>query len=192
MSTFKVQINNKYQGKLDVNGITGVENDPSIQRTVYITGPNKINRLLKDGDEFEDCNYYKRYAFPQCSLEDAIVTVLDDDGSVYSNDPTENTFPKVYNITALASSTYDDNQADILTDTGGVAIFTQITNNGSNSVQVKLNGLSGAIFSLLNDATQIFNARDLTITKIEIDNSASGSVDADIQIIVSVQSGCNS
>src|SRR4051812_36978284 len=105
MSVFKVQLNNTQQGRLDVNMTTGVQNATSIQRTVYIMGPGKTNRPLKDGDTFTDCNYYKRYCYPQVSLDKAILTLVTDDGSIYSDVSQENTFLKTYSLSLLNSTT---------------------------------------------------------------------------------------
>ena len=52
MSVFRVRLTNSRQGRLDV-----YDN----QRSAYITGPNRINRKLKDGEIFTDCNYWKRF-----------------------------------------------------------------------------------------------------------------------------------
>jgi hypothetical protein len=40
MSVFKVAINNDKQGLLDTNPATAAQIDPSIQRTIYVAGPN--------------------------------------------------------------------------------------------------------------------------------------------------------
>lgn len=192
MSVFKVAINNKAEGVLDTNPSTGAQLVPSLQRTIYVAGPNRKIRELADGATFTDCNYWKRFAYPQVPLEYQIVEVLDDDGSIYSDIPGENTFPKVYNVTCAAGSTYTNNLADILTDTGGYARFVQMTNGGSNDVLVKINGQSGAIFTLGTGDTQVFNAGDLAITSLAFDNSASGAAEAVIQVICAVTSICNS
>jgi hypothetical protein len=203
MSVFRVALNNREQGLLDKDPSTasagaivgqglGDQMDPSIQRQVYVMGPKKINRLLSDGDTFTDCNYWKRFAYPQVSLEDAIVEVVSDDGSVYSDIPEENTFPAATSMSVLATTTWTDNEWDILTVYGSPAVFTQITNNGAGSVQIRLNGLSGATFTLAAGDTQIFNNGDLSVTKIQVDNSASGAVDGTVDILISVRSVCNS
>jgi len=192
MSVFKVAINNKEQGVLDIDPATGAQEIPSIQRTIYVAGPNRKIRELSDGATFTDCNYWKRFAYPQVPLSQAIVEVLDDDGSIYSDVPGENTFPKVYNLTIAAGSTYASNVADIIGDTGGYATFVQISNTGSDDVGVKINGQSGAIFTLAGGDTQVFNAGDLTITALAFDNSFSGAIGTTIQIICAVQSLCNS
>ena len=193
MSVFQVNLNNVEQGLLDTHPTTGVQNATSSQRNVYVMGPNHINRLLSDGEQFTDCNYWKRFAYPQVSLAEAIVDVITDDGSVYSDIESENTYPKVYDITAAAASVYTDNQADILGDTSGHAVFAQITNNGpSGSLKVRLNGIADGIFDLAFGDTQVFNSGDLSISMIEIDNSTSGNPESDVQIIVSVRSICNS
>ena len=59
MSVFRVRLTNNRQGLLDV-----YDN----QRTAYIMGPNRINRVLKDGEVFTDCNYWKRFAHPPLPL----------------------------------------------------------------------------------------------------------------------------
>jgi len=203
MSVFKVALNNTDQGLLDLDPSTASANtvtggglgnqmQPSIQRGVYIMGPNLVNRLLIDGETFSDCNYWKRFAYPQVPLNEAFIEVVTDDGSIYSDVPSENTFPLVYDITAVGGSTFSDNQADIYGDTGGYATFAQITNNGSGAIKVRLNGLTDAAFDLAAGDTQVFNSGDLSISLIEIDNSASGAADADVQIICSVRSICNS
>jgi len=203
MSVFRVQLNNTQQGLLDLDpstasagGVTGTglgsQLIPSIQRGVYVMGPNLINRLLIDGNTFTDCNYWKRFAFPQVPLNEAIVEVVTDDGSVYSDIAAENTFPKVFDITATGGSVFTDNQADIVA-AGGFATFAQITNqDATQDVTVRLNGVADSVFDLPANTTQVFNAGDLLITLIEIDNSLSGSTDADIQILVSIRSVCNS
>jgi hypothetical protein len=189
MSVFKVKLNNDVQGQLDINPKTGQEFATSIQRTIYVTGPNKINRELKDGEQFTDCNYWKRFAYPQLPLSEAFIEVISDDGSIYSDIASENSYPKVYDITAAVGSAFADNQADIEADTGGYAIFAQITNNGaSGSVKIRLNGT--ATFDLASGDTQVFNAGDLSIGLIEIDNTASGNPESDVQIILSVRSSC--
>jgi len=186
MSVFKVKLNNGVQGKLDNTGST------SLQRTVYVMGPNKVNRILKDGDTFTDSNYWKKFAYPQVSYENAIVEVVSDDGSVYSDIPEENVYPKVYSITATGGSTYTTagNKANILADTGSYAVFTQISNGGNRTINVKLNGL--AVFPLASGATQVFDKGELNISTVEIANSASGATDAVVTIICGVRVTSNS
>lgn len=192
MSVFKVALNNADQGLMDVNPLTGAQMVPSVQRTMYVAGPNRKIRELVDGATFTDCNYWKQFAYPQVSEEDAIVEVLSDDGSIWSSVDSENTFPKVYSLSCAGGSTYAANTADILGDTGGYATFVQITNTGGNDVLVKINGLSGAIFTLGNGDTQVFNNGDLTVTKLQVDNSASGASTCVVQIICAVKSVANS
>jgi len=211
MSVFRVALNNTQQGLLDLDPSTatagavtgqglGDQMNPSIQRGVYVMGPNLINRLLIDGDTFTDCNYWKRFAYPQVPLDEAIVEVLVDDGSIYSDIAEENTYPQAYNRSIEAGDTYGDNEIDIATDTGGYAVFTQITNQevagGGLDIKVGLNGSIGtpqAIFDLAAGDTQIFNAGDLSVSLIQFDNSESGaSGPVAVQVLVSVRSVCNS
>ena len=190
MSVFQVSLNNVNQGTLDLNPSILVplstEMEPSVQRTIYVTGPKGIYRKLKDGDTFTDCNYWKRFAYPQLSLTDAFIVVLEDDGSIYSDIPEENNFPRVYTLNVDDNTTYNDNIIDILGDNGGAANFIQIHNlSGGGNVKVRLNGTANAVFDLDAGNTQIFNYGDLTVTKLEFHNeSGDNSV---VQTIVSIR-----
>jgi hypothetical protein len=205
MSVFRVALNNRQQGLLDLDPSTasagavtgqglGDQKDPSIQRGVYVMGPNLINRLLIDGETFTDCNYWKRFAYPQVSLEDAIVEVVSDDGSIYSDIATENVYPKVYDESVAAGTTWTDNEVDIAGDTGGYAVFAQITNkHRSQDISMRLNGLTTAVMDLPADSTQVFNSGDLSLSLIEFDNSESGaSGPVEVQVVLSIRSVCNS
>jgi len=184
MSVFRVQLNNVQQGLLDRDPSTasagGVGDQATIssQRGVYVMGPNKINRLLLDGTTFTDCNYWKRFAYPQVPYTEAFVSVVTDDGSVYSDVASENVYPKVYDLEIAVGTTYTDvltNVADIATDTGGYAVFAQVTNKEASGVDIRMrvNGVTDAVMDLPGDSTQVFNAGDLSISKIEFDNTAS-------------------
>jgi hypothetical protein len=203
MSVFKVNLNNVDQGLLDLDpssatpgAVTGQglgdQINPSIQRTVYIMGPNLVNRLLADGETFSDCNYWKRFAYPQVPFNEAFIEVITDDGSIYSDNPDENTYPSMSTISALGGTTFDDNDLDILGTLGSHAVFTQIINNGTGSVQIRLNGLTGATFTLGGGDQQVYNNGDLVVTRIQVDNSASGAADADVDIQLSLRSVCES
>ena len=102
MSVFRVKLSNIDQGTLDLDPSSntsttygqlgeafGTHNpnseDYSRQRSVFVMGPNKINRLMVDGETFSDCNYWKRFAFPQTTHEHALIETVTDDGSIYSD-----------------------------------------------------------------------------------------------------------
>jgi hypothetical protein len=207
MSVFRVKLNNVNQGQLDLNpssatagAVTGQglgdQMSTSRQRGAYVMGPNRINRLLIDGETFTDCNYWKRFAYPQVPYGEAIVEVVTDDGSVYSDIAAENVYPKVYNVEVVVGTTYTDtaNIVDVAGDTGGYAVFAQITNQeAAGDIRMRINGVSDAVMDLPADSTQVFNAGDLSISKIEFDNSASGAAtDVTVQVVLSVRSSCNS
>lgn len=191
MSVFRVKLNNSAQGALDINPSTLLEFNTSIQRTIFVTGPKRIYRKLTDGETFTDCNYWKKFAYPQVPYDQAFIEVVSDDGSIYSDIEEENNYPMVYNLTVNDGSAFDDNVADIVGDTGAAANFVQITNvTGGGDVRVKLNGMTGAIFDLAAGDTQVFNYGDLAVTKLNFDNSS--GTNATVQIIVSVKSTCQS
>ena len=175
MSRFKVKLHNQSQGTLDVG---------ANQRTAYIMGPDQRNRLLKDGEIFTDSNYWKRFAYPQVSLEDAFIEVIEDDGSIFIDNKKEAIYPKVYDIVAEADSDFEDNKAEISKDTNGFALFAQITNKSSSDIKFKLNGLNTAIIDLPAGSTQVFNSGDLVINLIEIKNESEETVN--VQIVCSI------
>jgi hypothetical protein len=178
MSLFRVKLTNTVQGKLS----------GASQRSAYIMGPTRRIRELKDGEQFTDCNYWKRFAYPQTSLEDAFIEVVYDDGTQYVDSdpraPQPNNFPKVYDIAAVAGSDYEDNTADIYGDTGGSAVFAQITNKSEDSVKIKLNNLSDAIIDLPGSSTQQFQAGDISIGVVQVKNENASPVD--VQVLVSI------
>lgn len=211
MSVFRVRLNNIDQGQLDLNPATatpvvvggsggqpylGDQFNPSIQRTIYVTGPNLTYRKLSDGEQFTDCNYWKRFAFPQVPLEQAFIEVVSDDGSVYSDNANENTYPVTIGggapYTVATVDTFATNFIDVVGTYGSYAVFTQIKNLGTmatQDIQVQLNGSSSAIFTLAAGDTQIFNSGDLTITRLGFQG---GTANTDIEVIFSLRSVCNS
>jgi hypothetical protein len=197
MSVFKVHVNYPAaQGYLDLNpatasqGFLGNQMQPSKQRTIFVTGPNRRYRELFDGQTFTDCNYWKRFAFPQAPYETAFIEVMSDDGSVFSDIASENTFPYIYSpYSVLIADTFATNFIDIVA-LGGVAQFVQITNNGTMATQditVQLNGSATAVFTLGAGDTQVFNVGDLAITKLAFDG---GIASTTLQIILSVTVQC--
>jgi hypothetical protein len=195
MSVFQVKLNQGSQGALDTNPVTGVRSQPSVQRTMFVTGPNGKIREIADGTTFTDCNYWKRFAVPAVSVDDAFIEVVTDDGSVYSDIASENTYPVVQSLTVAGGSVYASNVVDIAGNTGNFAAFVQMTSAGTTGedILVKLNGSSSAIFTLVAGTTQVFNSGDISITQIAmqpVSGFSSGS--AVVEVIYSVTSVCNS
>lgn len=203
MSTFRVDLTQGNQSlncastiRGDGGSVNGHVCDPAIdnsgntiQRTIEVTGPNLTRRILSDGETFEDCNYWKRFAYPQVDRDQAFIVVVSDDGSVYSDIPSENTFAKVANFTVDPGDTYTDNAYDVVSTHGGPAVFTQITTD--EAIKVRLNGDSSAIIDVAA-GTQVFDNGDLIITEIAFDNTASGASSATVQVLFSIKSQCNS
>jgi len=184
MSVFQVQLQNVNQGKLDVDPSSYVSGSgygqlgsaflTSKQRQIYVAGPNRTYRLLKDGDQFTDCNYWKRFAYPQVSHEQAFIKVITDDGSVYSDIPEENTFAKGETVTLTTA--LSGNVIDFVTTYGGPARFLQIQNlDGTKSVTGELNGDVNVTFTLNAGESQIFNNGDLAITLLRLKTSSGTS-----------------
>lgn len=185
MSVFKVNLQNYKQGDLDIDPTTGQPFAVSKQRQVYVMGPKKTNRLMKDGDQFTDSNYWKQFAYPQRTLQEAFIEVVTDDGSVYSDAADENTFA-VGGTFTLATAFNGTNKIDFVTTYGAPAKFLQVTNNDSAiAITGELNGDTNVTFTLPAGQSQIFNSGDLAITMVRL-KSASGTPTA--SIIASVRS----
>ena len=184
MSTFRVKLTGYGSGPTSQGSLASVGGVN--QRSVWIMGPDRTNRVLKDGDTFEDVNYWKRFAYPQVPLNEAFIEVISDDGIEWLDDRQTN-FPRVYDITAVGGSDFSANIANILATTGGYAVFAQITNKSTTQdVSLRLNKDDSAIIDLPAGSTQSFQAGDVSISTIEVRNNANGAVDADVQILVSI------
>jgi hypothetical protein len=159
---------------------------------MFCTGPNRIYRELFDGDIFTDCNYWLRYDVAKDPCY-GFISVLYNDGSVYSDDSSENTFPSIFSPYAVApTDTFATNYIDIIGTLGGAAIFVEMTNYGTTPTQdikVQLNGSATAVMTLQGGTTQIFNSGDLSITKLGF---MGGTAATTLQIILSVNVVCTS
>ena len=212
MSVFRVKLTNTQQGLLDYNPATaspiavggaqgstylGQLMDPSIQRTIYVAGPNRIYRELFDGQTFTDCNYWKRFAFPQVPLDQAFIEVVTDDGSVWSDFSPENNYALTFggdvDYDVLDTDTFLTNFIDLIGTYGSYATFVQITNlgtatDGSQDIKVQLNGSSSAVLNLKAGDTQVFNMGDLLVSALAFQG---GSASTTIQVVLSMTTQCN-
>lgn len=205
MSVFQVQLQNIQQGRLDLDpsthplasasptgtatyGQLGSAFTTSKQRQIWVAGPNRRYRLLKDGDTFTDCNYWKQFAYPQCTLERAFINVITDDGSIYSDIPEENTFVK--GATVTLSTAFSGTVVDFVTTYGGPAKFLSIQNlDASIKITGELNGDTNVTFVIAAGETMMFNQGDMVITYLRL-KAASGTPSANW--IASIKSTCNS
>ena len=224
MSVFQVTLNNTVQGALDVYpmatntigqnpysmqepdtytstgaGSSTTENvlttKASLQRTVYIMGPNRVNRERHDGETFTDCNYFKRYcaydplANPTGVTDPAnvILTCVYDDGSVWIDEnPNRGPCRAVAVPQSVTFTGTSATGANFLSTYGGFANFLQITNldtasGASHSLQVTLNGSTSSVFTVLSGDTVIFDKDDILISQVQVGPTASGqSIDAQV------------
>lgn len=186
MSVFRVKLQNVQQGRLDLDpstnplaagtaatyGNLGTAFTTSKQRQVWVAGPKRRYRLLVDGATFTDCNYWKQFAYPQCSYEKAFIEIVTDDGSVYSDVASENTFAK--GGSGNATTDFSATVVDFVTTYGGAAKMLMVQNLDTTSVKLtgELNADTNVTFTLAAGATQIFNQGDLAITYLRLKGSA--------------------
>lgn len=188
MSVFKVKLNNVGQGRLDIDPTTGIPIATSHQRTIYVAGPGRKYRKLRDGETFTDNNYWKQFTATVAGYEAAFIEVVSDDGSVFSDIESENTFAIGHTFTNLAQTYDGTGNIDFVDTYGGPATFLQVTNTTGTSVPIigEINGDTNVIFTLANGETQVFNTGDLRITLLRL--KGVGASTADAQVIGSVRS----
>lgn len=197
MSVFRVKLNNNVQGRLDLNASTdhsdsfGEVGSPfasSIQRQIYVAGPNGKHRTLSDGDTFTDCNYWKKFTTEEMGEEFAFIEVLSDDGSIYSDIPDENTFSIGQTLTLTTN--FEDNVVDFIGDHGSPARFLMIQNlDESIGIRGELNNDLNITFLVGPGETMMFNQGDMVITSLRL-KGVSGS--PEVSYIASVKSQCTS
>lgn len=197
MSVFKVKLNNSKQGRLDLNPATDLSQEfgqvglpfaVSKQRQMYVAGPKRIYRLLKDGEQFTDCNYWKRFTAEVIGEEYAFIEVVSDDGSIYSDVPEENTFS--VGATVTLSTDYADTVIDFVTDYGAPARFLMVQNlDDTDAVSGELNGNTNITFTVNAGETMMFNQGDMVITSLRLKGAANTP---DASYIASIRSTCNS
>jgi hypothetical protein len=184
MSVFIVQLNNIEQGRLDLDpstdtvatyGNLGTQFSASKQRQIYVAGPHRSYRLLKDGETFTDCNYWKQYTVEGgCAPERAFLkfAALGDDGTVWSDVESENTYGVGGTLT-LADAYNSTNTIDFMTTYGAPARFLQVQNlDGTIVLTGELNADTNLTFTLAGNATQTFNVGDLAITKLRLKSAS--------------------
>ena len=196
MSVFRVKLTAGNQGLLDSNAVsTGT----SVQRSIFVMGPHKTNRKLKDMDTFTDSNYWKRFTAAVVGTDNAFIEVITDDGSTWVDGDPKNpsnagVFPVVYDFTLTTGDTYAVNTAagkvaDFLGTYNSYAVYCQITTS-TNACKCKINGSSSAIFDLTTSTVQVFNPGDFQISTLEFQNTSGGN--SVVQIVAGVQGVSNS
>ena len=208
MSVFQVNLGEDVQGDLDRHFTPGSgatpdttppEVSPSLQRQVYVMGPNKINRLLSDGEQFTDCNYWKRFAPYNatsnpggCLASEAFVEIITDDGSVWSDVDAENTYPIGQNAFTGADGTLGGGETETLDVQGELnsyAVSATVKNTGgANDMTVTVNGVASAVMTVDPGDTLVFGAGDMQITSLAIFSTTGTTYEA----LLSVKSQCAS
>ena len=175
MSTFQVML-----AKLDR---TTTSADAFGQQSVSLEPPQGGVKTFKDREVFEGSNYWKKYCFP--IMQNPFLAIIEDDGTIYSEDDSENNQPFIVTKKVAAGSSYDDegNEIDLMKEQGTFATFVLIRNkNASQEVNVKINGSKNAILELDGNDEISFDKGDIPISKLNFDNS-DGKEEVKLQII---------
>ncbi len=206
MSVFIVRLQHITQGLLDFDPATntsetyGQVGEPfgadfpnseavSRQRQIFAAGPNKKYRLLTDGATFTDCNYWKKFAFPQVVKEFAFIEVVTDDGSIFSDIATENTFAAGAEETGLDTN-YTTTAIDLVVDHGGAARFLQLQNlDTTDDATMEINGDTTINLILVALTSQTFQRGDVVVSSFRL---KAGSGSPAIRWFAGIQSVCNS
>jgi len=139
---------------------------------MYNTGKNLTYREHPDSRLFTDCDYWDNFVVPSLPPAVAFVDIL-------SRPPPE----RVYSdYSVLTTDTFAINYINIEC---GYSKFTQIRNDGTGDVLVKINNNPQAVLSLVAGKTQIF--KTIHITNLAFGGGAS---DASLEIILSIVRDC--
>lgn len=170
---YKVHVNRTgEQGQLDLDPSTGETMQPSKQRTMYNTGKNLTYREHPDGRLFTDCDYWDRFTVPSLPPAVAFVDIINKPQPQY-----------VYSDYAvLTTDTFAINYINIEC---GYSKFTQIRNNGTGDILVKINQDAGAVMLIKAGKTQVLPT--IHVTNLAFQGGAS---DASLEIILSIVRNC--
>lgn len=181
-------LNNSIGNGAYVSG--GYWSSVSIQRTMYCPGPHLTNRVLNDGETFQDCNYWKQFTLPVAGPQAAFIEVVEDDGIPFSYYQ-ETFIPRVYNLTVLNGSDFADNLVDFMADYGVPASSATVTVTGED-VLMQINGMTSADYPLAAGSGIEFNPGELQITSLAFANVVSGGASANVIVLASIPSVCTS
>jgi hypothetical protein len=178
MSTFQVMLARFERGTTSAEAFG--------QQSVSLPTPQgQGDRTFKDREVFEGSNYWKRYCAPSMPQKDAFLVIIEDDGTIYSEEDSENNQPFIVTKKIAVGSSYDDegNEIDLMKEQGTFATFVLIRNkNSSQEVNVKINGSKNAILELDGNDEISFDKGDIPISKLNFDNS-DGKEEVKLQII---------
>ena len=164
----------------------------SLQRTVWLTGPNNVKRELHDGDSFTDCNYYKRYCYPYClgrtdqeRLQNAILVCDYDDGSIWvdGSGDVDAYGGKGHSLPTPISVLLTAGSPTLTIATGSYANFVLMTNIGTGAAFINLNS-GQATVTLDAGVTMTFDKSEIAITSITV-TGVSGGTEA-VEVLYSV------
>ncbi len=166
----------------------GIWSETSVQRTMYAPGAKLTNRVLRDGQVFEDCNYWKQFSVENgAPISSAFIEVLVDDGIPYVARQTS--FQTVvYTLSVLQGSGFSSNVANILNDYGVAADSVSVTVVGDDVV-MRINGSSSSDLTVLNGST----VNDIkSVNLLNFSNLVSGGGTATVTVLATIPVNCRS
>lgn len=161
----------------------------SVQRTIYVDGPNLVKRELNDGQLFTDCNYWKQFAYPQISIDQAFIEVVTDDGIPFDYN-SQTSIPKVYSLTVANGTGFATNVRDILGTFGVAANSASVSVTGANVV-MRINNDPGADYPIVSGGSVEFSSGEVQISSLAFSNLVSGGSTATVLILFTLPSKCN-
>ncbi len=163
----------------------GVWSETSVQMTMYAPGAKLTNRVLRDGQVFQDCNYWKQFTAANAGVSQAFIEVLVDDGVPYVSGKTSYQ-TVVYTLTAAHNSAFSSNVVNILNDYGVPADSVSVTVTGEDVV-MRINGSSSSDMTVLHGTT----VNDLkTISLLNFSNFVSGGGSSTITVLATIPANC--
>lgn len=159
----------------------------SIQMTMYAPGANLTNRVLRDGQVFQDCNYWKQFTQAELGIADAFIETLEDDGIPFVAGVTS--YQTVVDVVSVAQgSDFASNEINYL-DIYGVPASTVTISVTGDDIVVRLNGSSSADLPLANGSSV---SDLLNISQLNFSNLVSGGGTATVTVIATIAARCNS
>jgi hypothetical protein len=159
----------------------------SIQMTMYAPGAKLTNRVLRDGEVFEDCNYWKQFNSTNLGIADAFIEVLEDDGIPFISGVTSY-MTVVDSVSVTQGSGFSANVVNYLDEYGVPAASVSVSVTGDDIV-MRINNSSSADLPISAGGSV---SDLLSISQLNFSNLVSGGGTATVTVVATIPANCNS